>query len=378
MKITNKHLLGLLLCVYSLFATAQLDDQLKKTLDSLSEASGYPGVVFAYVSKDGESHPIVSGWADKENGVEMTKDHLLHSGSTGKVIVSAVLMQLVINGKINLDDPIKKHLGSNDWFSRLPNEDSITVRHLMQHSSGIQRYEFKDEFLEVVAANKEKVWTPEDLVFYVLDDEPLFAAGKGFSYADTNYILVGMIIEKVTGEKFYDLAKKWVLDPNNLTSFTPTNTRMIPNMAQGYYDAESEYALGFDAPFLKDGRTQNNMQWEWTGGGYVYKTHEYAQLLKLIYEGEVFDLEKVEEDFFGYIEAPQVGGQYAMGVHKLQLPIGEVIGHSGFFPGYNTAGFYHPESQISFAMQINCTNRPQLRSFFRDYLFMIRKVLANN
>src|SRR5690606_529053 len=116
---------------------------------------------------------------------------------------------------------------------------------------------------------------------------------------------------------------------NDLQSFTPTNTRMIPNMAQGYYDSDSEYALGFDSPFLKDGKTQNNMQWEWTGGGYAYKTHEYAQLLKLIYEGKVFDFEKVKDDFFGYINSQEIGGQYGMGVHKLTLPgVGEVIGHS--------------------------------------------------
>lgn len=376
MNRTKRTLFFTLLTAFSLVANAQFDQTLTSTLDSLRQASGYPGIVYAYVTKDGTSHPITSGWADKEQEIKMTSDHLLHSGSTGKTVVSAVLMCLLIDGKIDLDAPVKTYLGENEWYNQLPNAATMTLRHLMQHSSGIQRYEFKEAFLKDVSEQKEKVWKPEDLLQYILDDEPLFEAGNGFSYADTNYILVGMIIEKVTGEKFYDLADQWVFQPTKLTSFTPTNTREITNMAQGYYDAGSEYALGFDSPFLKDGKTQNNMQWEWTGGGYAYKTHEYAQLLKLLYEGKVFDLEKVRDDYFDYIESPEIGGQYAMAVHKLSLPgIGEVIGHSGFFPGYNTVGFYHPKTGMSFTMQINVTNLPQLRTFFRDYMILTQKVL---
>lgn len=368
--------LTLLLSLTIFFNHTHSQSLLENKLDSLREASGYPGVVFAYVTKQGKAYSVTSGWADQENEIEMTKDHLLHSGSTGKTIVSAVIMQLVIEGEIDLSKPAKLYLGDYSWWSRIPNADSITLTHLLNHSSGIQRYEFKEAFLSEVTKDVDKIWNPEELIQFVLDDEPLFSAGKGFSYADTNYILAGMIVEKVTGKKFYDLANQKVLQPLNLKSFTPTNTRIIENMSQGYYDEGSNYALGFKSPFLKDGKTQNNMQWEWTGGGYAYKTHEYAHLLKYIYEGKVFDLEKVKDVFPGYIESPQIGGSYGLGVHKLSLPdIGDVMGHSGFFPGYHTVGFYHPESGMSFAMQMNMTNAPQLQRFFRDYMMMVSEVL---
>lgn len=371
------HLLLLPLFILSGFrSNSQPNATLQRQLDSLRAKSEYPGVVFSYVNSNGDNNTIASGWADKEANIVMTEDHLMHSGSTGKTIVSALVMQLVIDGLIDLDNPIKTYIGTEPWFNQLPNANDITVRHLLQHSSGIQRYEFKDAFIKEVHADITKLWKPEDLINYVLNDTALFEAGKGFSYADTNYILVGMIIEKVTGERFYDLAFERILKPNDLLSFTPTNTRFIANMAQGYYDPASEYALGFKSPFLKNGETQNNMQWEWTGGGYAYKTKDYARLLKLLYEGKIFDLTQVQEDYFRYIDSPSIGGKYGLGVHQLTLPgIGEVIGHSGFFPGYNTAGFYHPESGMSFVMQINVTNLPQLRSFFKDYIWMIQQTL---
>ncbi|MEO9475929.1 MAG: serine hydrolase domain-containing protein [Cyclobacteriaceae bacterium] len=352
-----------------------LDQKLTSLLDSLREKSDYPGVVFAYVDSLGKTHTITSGWANMEDSVKMTGDHLLHSGSTGKVIVSAVTMQLVSEGQLDLDELMKAYIGDYDWYDRIPNADSITLRHLLQHTSGMERYEFKEAFIEDLHKNAERVWTPEDLIFYVLDDEPLFSAGTDFAYADTNYILVGMIIEKVTGQKFYDLAYQRVLQPLGLTSFTPTNTRKVPNMAQGYFDPESEYALGFKSPFLNDDRTQNNMQWEWTGGGYAYKTSEYAELLKFVYEGHVFDMKTTGDDYFGFVPSAEIGGEYALGVHKLTFPnLGEFIGHGGFFPGYNTMGLYHPKSGMSFAMQINITDLPQLRAFFGDYLMMVGTV----
>ena len=370
-------LISISLFSFHTYSQSGLSKKLSVKLDSLREVSGYPGVVFAYVTQDGQPRSIPSGWADVENKIAMTSDHLMHSGSTGKTIVSALTMLLVIDGKIELNKTAKSYLGDYAWWSRVPNADSITVTHLLNHSSGIQRYEFKEEFLAEVVKKTDKFWKPEDLIQFILDDEPLFEAGKGFSYADTNDILAGMIIEKVTGENFYALAQRRILKPLNLESFIPTNTRSIKNLSQGYYDEGSQYGLGFKSPFLKDGKTQNNMQWEWTGGGYAYKTHEYAQLLKYIYEGEVFDLDQVKDVFPEYIESPQIRGEYGLGVHKLTLPnIGEVIGHSGFFPGYNTAGFYHPESGMSFAMQINMTNLPQLQKFFSDYMIMINSVLS--
>lgn len=359
------------------FAHAQTDQEIQSALDSIRKVADFPGVVFTYIDSEGSVHAFASGMADKENDVSMTINHKLHGGSTGKTVVSAVIMQLVSEGKLSLDDKVSKYLGSNDWYSRLANAEDITIRNLLQHTSGIIRYEFKEAFLNDLATDPSRIWKPAELLTYVLDDEPPFAAGEGFTYSDTNYILLGMIIEKITNSTFYEEAEERVLKPLGITSFSPTNTSTISNMAQGYYAEGSEYALGFKAPFLVDGKAQNNMQFEWTGGGYTYKNSDYARLLKSIYEGEVFDMEALGNDFLNYVEATEIRGQYGLGVIKYEFPgLGTFIGHSGFFPGYNSAGFYHSDSGQVFTMQINSTNEAQLQRFFGSYLGLVRMIMS--
>ncbi len=365
------------LCTTNSFG--QKDVLIQNTLDSIKESSNYPGIVFTYIDSHKRLHAFASGWADTEQGTKMTVDHKLHGGSTGKTVVSAVVMQLVEERKISLDDKVSKYLGKYHWYSRIANADQITIKNLLQHTSGIVRYEFKEAFLKDLIKYPDKVWKPEELLAYVLDDKPPFEAGKGFTYSDTNYILLGMIIEQVTGNTFYKEARERVLTPLGINSFTPTHTNQIDNMAQGYYDEGSGYALGFKAPFLVDGKAQNNMQFEWTGGGYAYKNADYARLLLAIYEGELFNLETLGDSFFDFVEAEEIRGEYGLGVIRYEYPeIGELIGHSGFFPGYYTMGFYHPESKQVFVMQINCTQMPQLSNFRNDYLELIKLVHSFN
>ena len=298
---------------------SQTNVQIQRTLDSINKASGYPGAIFSYVDKLNNKHRYASGMADTLAKTPMTPTHKMHGGSTGKTVVSSVIMQLVLEDKIGLNDKVSQYLGSNEWFPRLANHSNITIKHLLQHSSGIVRYEFKPSFLKELHKDPNKMWKPEELLSFVFDDIPPFEAGKGFTYADTNYILLGMVIEKVTGQDFYEEASRRILTPHQLTSFTPTNTNKISNMAQGYYEEGSEYALGFKSPFLKDNMAQNNMQFEWTGGGYVFENSDYALLLKKVYEGEVFELNKIKDDFFGYIDAPEVRGKYGLGFMKYEV-----------------------------------------------------------
>ncbi|WP_462250618.1 serine hydrolase domain-containing protein [Ekhidna sp.] len=361
------------------FGLAQTVNYIQNALDSIQKKANYPGIVFTYIDSNDKVRAFASGWADKENQIKMTTSHKLHGGSTGKTVVSAIVMQLVYEGKLKLDDKVPDYLGQHDWFERVANAHEITIRQLMNHSSGIVRYEFKEAFLEDLKKVPAKVWTPEELLSYVLDDEPPFKAGEGFTYADTNYILLGMIIERVTGNDFYVEAENRIFKPLKISSFSPTKSNNIADMAQGYYTEGSEYALGFKAPFLVGGIAQNNMQFEWTGGGYAYRNQDYARLLNAIMSGEAFNMEYLKDDYFNFIDAPEIQGSYGLGVIKYDFPgIGTLIGHSGFFPGYNTVGFYHVESKQIFTMQINSTDLPQLQQFFGDYLGLVKMLIPKN
>jgi hypothetical protein len=180
-----------------------------------------------------------------------------------KTYVAAIALQLVKEGKLGLDDKIEKYLGKETWFARLPNARDITVRMLMNHTSGLVRYELNEKFLADLTKNPAKVWQPEEEVAYLFDAKAPFAAGQGWDYSDTNYIVLGMIIERVTQSRYYDLLRKRLLRPLKLNDTVPSDSRRIPGLAQGYAGEKNVFG-GSDA-MLINGQFAINPQFEWTG-----------------------------------------------------------------------------------------------------------------
>ena len=113
---------------------------LQTRLTELHRNSGAPGVVAGVVLADGTSIGLAAGWSDTVAGMPMTTSDRLLQGSVGKTYVSAVALQLVGEGSLDLGTKVSHYLGDEDWFTHLPNHADITVRQLMNHTSGIIRY----------------------------------------------------------------------------------------------------------------------------------------------------------------------------------------------------------------------------------------------
>src|ERR1044072_2688872 len=191
-----------------------LKSAIQLKLEEWHKAGSFPGATLGVVLANGDSFGFAVGVSDRETKRALLPTDRMLAGSVGKTFAAATALQLIKEGRIRLDDKIEKYLGRELWFSRLPNAKDITVRELMNHTSGLVRYEFKEQFTKDLTANPEKVWKPAELVSYLLDEKAPFEAGKGWDYSDTNYIVLGMIIEKVTGKKFYDEAARRVLKPS--------------------------------------------------------------------------------------------------------------------------------------------------------------------
>jgi len=113
---------------------------------------------------------------------------------------------------------------------RLPNGRDLTLRHLMNHTSGLPEYFEAKGCIDALRAAPDKVWKPAELVTYVLDAKPLFAPGQGWAYADTNYILVGMAVEQATGRTVYGEVQRRLLEPLKLTRTIPSDRRELPDL----------------------------------------------------------------------------------------------------------------------------------------------------
>jgi D-alanyl-D-alanine carboxypeptidase len=351
----RKTLVVLIICLLSsgaAYSQTPLKTALQLKLEEWHKAGSFPGATFGVVLADGDSFGLAVGFSDRETKTPLKPTDRMLAGSVGKTFAAATALQLVKEGKIGLDDKIEKYLGSEPWFSRLPNARDITVRQLMNHTSGLVRYEFKEQFTKDLTANPEKVWKPAELVAYLLDEKAPFEAGKGWDYSDTNYIVLGMIIEKVTGRKFYDEANRRLLKPLKLTGTIPQDGPRLNGVVQGYAGANNPFG-GKDA-MIENGKFVINPQFEWTGGGYASTAQDLARWAKMFYEGKAFSADLLPQVVEG-VPAPMLGREtrYGLGAIIRKTPTGVSYGHSGFFPGYMTDMMYFPEQKVAVAVQVN-------------------------
>ena len=337
--------------------TNVLKKELQMKLDEWHKAGKFPGATLGVALANGESFGLAVGYSDRDAKTPMKPDDRMLAGSVGKTFAAATAMQLVKEGKINLDDKIEKYFGKESWFDRLPNARMITVRQLMNHTSGLVRYELKETFTKDLTANPMKVWTPEERLAYLFGETAKFEPGKGWDYSDTNYIVLGMIIEKVTGRKFFEEANRRLIKPLKLKDTIPQESPVMKSVVQGYAGANNPFG-GKDA-MIENGKFVVNPQLEWTGGGYASTAQDLARWAKMMYEGKAYDASLLPQVLDG-ASAPMLGRdtKYGLGVIIRQTQAGTSYGHSGFFPGYVTDMMYFPEHKIAVAVQVN-TSAPQ-------------------
>jgi len=329
-----------------------LKKELQLKLDEWHKASKFPGATFGVVLPNGESFGLAVGYSDRDTKRAMKANDRMLAGSTGKTFAAATALQLVKEGKLGLDDKIEKYLGKEPWFNRLPNAEDVTIRMLMNHSSGLVRYEFKKEFTDFLTANPMKVWTAEERLAYLFDAKAPFEAGKGWDYSDTNYIVLGMIIERVTGKKFYDEARRRFIRKFELRDTVAQEGPVMKGVVQGYAGAGNPFG-GKDA-MIENGKFVVNPQLEWTGGGWASTGEDLARWAKLYFEGKAFDASLLPEVLDG-VSAPMLGREtkYGLCVIIRKTAAGTSYGHSGFFPGYMTDMMYFPEHKFAVAVQVN-------------------------
>ncbi|HKP39176.1 MAG TPA: serine hydrolase domain-containing protein [Pyrinomonadaceae bacterium] len=331
---------------------SSLEQQIQLKLDEWHKAGKFPGATLGVVLANGGSFSLAVGYSDALAKTPMKPNDRMLAGSVGKTFAAATALQLVKEGKINLDEKIEKYLGREPWFSRLPNAKDITVRQLMNHTSGLVRYEFKEQFTRDLTANPEKRWQPAELVAYLLDEKAPFAAGLGWDYSDTNYIVLGMIIEKVTGKKFYEEANRRIIKPLKLRNTIPQDCLKLAGVVQGYAGPNNPF--GGKDEMIHAGKFIINPQFEWTGGGYASTAEDLARWAKMIYEGRAYSADLLPQVLDG-VPAPMLGREtrYGLGVIIRKTAAGTSYGHSGFFPGYMTDMMYFPEQKIAIAVQVN-------------------------
>jgi D-alanyl-D-alanine carboxypeptidase len=289
------------------------------------------------------------GVADRASGKPMTPEVHHRIGSVTKTFTATMLLQAADKGLLSLDDTIDRYVKG------VPNGDKITLRQMSDMTSGIASYTEDKQWAKEFLSDPTRVWKPEELAQIGIKESPLFEPGTEWFYSNTNYVLLGLVLEKVTGKPIGDLYREQIIEPLGLknTSFPESSDSSIPEPhAQGYtLQGRSSGEKPIDS-------TDWTPSEAWTAGMMISTVEDLLVYGRALGIGKgLLSPERQSERLDSFVSdvpplnQPPLKGDLAYGI-GLGKDHGWV-GHNGEIPGYNTYLFYHPELDAVVAVEVN-------------------------
>ena len=309
--------------------------------------AGAPGVIVRV--DDGRGQPIEiarqAPWTRADH--TLAASDRFRMGSNTKTMVATVILQLVAEHRLRLTDPVGK------WLPGLiPNGNAITVRMLLNHTSGLFNYTFDPEVLKAFTGQDTRIWTPRQLIAAGVRHDPMFAPGAGYSYSNTNYVALGLVAEKATGHTLGDLIQERIARPLRLKD-THLGTRAGGNLAHGYEPDAAHIGpllppgvpagTAFAGPARPAGyvdTTGINPSTEWAAGGMVSTARDWARFDSALLSGKLLPAAQLKEMRTTVAEESEFPDRrYGLGLEQVVTPCGTVWGHNGQVPGYSSENY---------------------------------------
>jgi len=331
--------------------------KMEQVMDKYMENLHIPGVVVGVWVPGQGTWIKAKGKGNISTGQDLKYDDRFRIGSITKTFTVTVLLQLVDEGKINLDDTLDKYISS------VPNGKNITIRELCNMSAGLYNYTDDPDFVEVYQTEPLHKWMPQELVNIAISHDPYFPPGEMYHYSNTNTILVGMIIEKITGNTLDAEVRNRIITPLGLrnTSFD-TTPYMTGQYSHGYIDPNNDGNL-MDV-------TEADPSCAWSAGAIVSTLDDMYIWAKAVAEGNLLS-EKTQKERLtwggqpmdpnwgkamsygkdGITDLPKADTQfkYCLGIFYF----GNFLGHNGQIRGYNGSMYYLPSKKSVFIVFSN-------------------------
>ena len=279
--------------------------------------SGAPGAI-AYLRTPNATRAGTAGYADRTAHISMRAADRYRIASLTKAFVSVVILQLESERRLDIDDAVEKF-----FPGVVPGGATITLRELMNHTSGLFDYTLDTDFFDAVFANPSRAWTPRELLAYAFKHPPLFPPGSNYAYSNTNYILLGLVTESVGGKSLAQQLQERVFAPLGLASTSlPLGIDLAADFVHGYVK------LG-TAPLL-DATPLLSPSWAWAAGGIVSNANDVTKFYRGLLTGKLLPATQLDE-----METPaQNAGTYGLGIDNTFTTCGRALGHRGDFTGW--------------------------------------------
>ncbi|ORB21323.1 serine hydrolase [Mycolicibacterium moriokaense] len=309
-----------------------MTDRLDAAIEQVMADKSIPGVIVGVWGQDGD-YVRAFGVADQESRAPMRTDFYTRIGSVTKTFTITALLQLVDQGKLRLDDPIAEYIPG------VPSGDVITLRLLAQMQSGLVTYDGTPEFEAAFIADPQRTFTPQQLLDFALDKPLQFPPGTKFDYCNTNTVLLGLVVEKVSGQSLADYVSEHILVPLKLTHTSIPTTTAIPDPhPQGYTVIDGAERI----------TTNWNPSWAWSAGNMISALDDMRIWGRALSSGELISEEMRRERFRSALPMSE-SAKYGVGAFET----GAWVGHSGVTPGFETVVVGLPEEQSTLVIFAN-------------------------
>lgn len=309
-------------------------DEIDTYVRSTMEAEKIPGLILA-VARGGTQHVRTYGLADLEHLVAVKPDTVFQSGSTGKQFTAAAVMLLVQDGKLRLDDPVASHFPEAP-----PGWRNITVRHLLTHTSGLPDYGDAEGFIDL-----RRDYTEDELVAAATKLTLEFEPGTQWAYSNTGYLLLGVLIHRVSGKFYGDVLKERIFKPLGMPlARVISESDIVLNRASGYVRTEAGVRnQDWVAPSLNT-----------TADGALYlSAREYLKWVEGLRRHKVLRAPALEAMWTPVRLADGTTFPYGFGWFLSEQRGFRSIEHGGSWQGFKAAVNYYPEADLILAVMCN-------------------------
>lgn len=330
---------GVIGCGQSAAQPGARDAQLAETIVRDMPRASVPGVIVGVWQDGAAPYTQAFGVRDTVSGEPMTTDLAMRVGSLTKTFTTTAVLQLVDQGKVGLDDPIASYV------SGVPNGDAITLRQLAAMRSGLRDY--SEVVIPALPTQPDRQWTPEELVEIGSSSPPLFPPGTEFDYSNTNTALLGLVVEKVSGQPLHAYIEEHVTRPSNLAhTVVPIDAAMPSPHSQGYTRTSDGETV--DA-------TDWNPSWGFGAGNMISTLDDLQVWARDLAMGALLSpATQREREQFQLAPSEGTGSMYGLG---LEYQNGW-IGHNGNIAGYQSYAYYLPPEGKTLVVLVNSNADP--------------------
>lgn len=317
---------------------------LQTTLNAIRSKGHFPGISAAVIFPDGSMWTGESGVGVLSTGAAVTAETLFSVGSITKTFTGALALRLAERGTIGLDDPVSR------WVPTFPNAANITLRELLNHTSGIRDF-FEPAVYKYIEADRSAKWTADRVLSLI--GKPYFAPGKGYHYSSTNYVLLGVVLERATGKTLAAMIRSEFLVPLGLNhTFLQSEETAKGTFAHGYLAPQSspkDVSVGQTMlPYVSVATASG------ASGGVVSTPSDIARWATALYDGEILDqatlasMTDVSQTLPYHARPP-----YGLAFEQLSVAGRLAWGHRGHVDGFWSTMAYLPDSHLTVVVCMN-------------------------